>query len=152
MQIFLERTHWEQEGLFSSHLMRRCLQLLQPVLTLGLLVRALLGFCCESEVGLDEDTEFAELASAWFGDDIVGNLGGVRIVAEGITHTHTHAWPWARGRTICISSDCSKERLAVVELKQIGVWTECREITSSSDEVGGRERVAKDRRDDGWYD
>lgn len=60
MQIFLERTHCEQEGRLSSHLMRRCLQLLHPVLTFGLLVLALLGFAWESEeAGLVEVTEFA---------------------------------------------------------------------------------------------
>lgn len=48
MQIFLERMQLEQEGRFSSHLIRLCLQLLHPVLTLGLLVRARFGFCALS--------------------------------------------------------------------------------------------------------
>lgn len=36
----MERTHCVQAGRFSSHLILRCLQLLQPVLTFGLLVLA----------------------------------------------------------------------------------------------------------------
>lgn len=52
------------------------LQLLHPVLTLGLLVLALLGFCCESEAELGGETEFAELKSACWGDDMVDNVVG----------------------------------------------------------------------------
>lgn len=45
MHSFLERTQLEQAGRFSSHLILRNLQLLQPVLTFGLLVLARFGLC-----------------------------------------------------------------------------------------------------------
>lgn len=48
MQSLLLLSHWVQEGRLSSHLMRRFLQLAQPVFTLGLLLRfRFTGACVE---------------------------------------------------------------------------------------------------------
>jgi len=72
---FFDRTQLKHSGLCSSHLILRCLQLLQPVLTFGLLV---LARFCFSLSALD-DPFMAGAASDWLSTG-AGAMASVMVV------------------------------------------------------------------------